>query len=99
MEFKISEKKFLQQVIELAKIYHWEYYHTFDSRHSAAGFPDLILIRVEGKGRIVVAECKAGKGKVTVFQEKWLQMFKECGIEAHVWRPSQWEEIVDCLKR
>jgi hypothetical protein len=99
VEFKISEKKFLQQVIELAKIYHWEYYHTFDSRHSAAGFPDLILIRVEDKGRIVVAECKSEKGKVTVFQDKWIKMFRDCGVEAYIWRPSQWDEIVECLKK
>jgi hypothetical protein len=36
---KLSEKQFIRQVIDLARLQGFLVYHTFDSRRSAVGFP------------------------------------------------------------
>ena len=46
---------FQPQVVKLAKLCGWRPYHTHDSRRSAAGFPDLILIK---DGWLIAAELK-----------------------------------------
>lgn len=94
---KVTEKQWLQQVVELAKLLGYDYYHTWRSIHSPAGFPDLVLVNPT-KRKLLVVELKTGKGKLTPLQEKWIKYFKDCGVEAYVWRPFQWEEIVACLK-
>lgn len=43
----ISERQLQATVIDLAKAYGWRYYHTYDSRRSPEGFPDLVLLRVD----------------------------------------------------
>ncbi len=37
----LSEADFMDQVIDLAHLYGWMVYHTYDSRRSAPGYPDL----------------------------------------------------------
>ena len=56
MNQKETEKGFIQAVIHFASIRSWRYYHTFDARHSVAGYPDLHLVR---DTRSVFAELKA----------------------------------------
>lgn len=92
----ISEKQFQAQIVELARWNNFVVYHTFDSRRSEAGFPDLILIRPP---RLIVVEVKSQTGRVTPAQEAWLQRFQECGIETHVWRPDHWAVVTAALSR
>ena len=66
---KMSEKQLQAAVLECAGYYRWRCYHTFDSRRSAAGFPDLVLVR---HGNIIFAELKSAKGKVTDAEWDWL---------------------------
>jgi hypothetical protein len=40
-----TEKQFMAQVIQLARLRKWLVYHTHDARRSVAGFPDLVLVR------------------------------------------------------
>jgi len=55
-EIEISEKEFMAQILQLAKLMNWTCrYHTHDSRESASGFPDLVLAREE---QVVFAEIK-----------------------------------------
>lgn len=64
-------------------------YHTYDSRRSVAGYPDLHL--VHGKKRIVLfRELKSTKGRVTPDQNKWLAALTAAGADAGVWRPIDW---------
>lgn len=42
---RISEKEFQAQVLDLARLTGWLCYHPHDSRRSAPGFPDLVLVR------------------------------------------------------
>ena len=41
MNLKETEKGFQAAVVELARLRGWLVYHTYDSRRSAKGFPDL----------------------------------------------------------
>jgi len=92
----IKEKEFLQQVRDLAKLCGWLVYHTYDSRRSPEGFPDLVLVR---GNRIIFAELKAAKGKVTPNQRVWLNALEKVqGVETYLWRPADWDEIVEALR-
>lgn len=81
--------------MEFARLSGWVLYHTHDSRRSPAGFPDLVLVRE----RVVFAELKAEKGRVTPEQLAWLGRLWQAGAEAYLWRPSGWPEIERLLGR
>lgn len=65
----ISERDFQAQVVQLAQLQGWLAYHTFDSRRSAAGFPDLVLVR---GSELIFAELKTDHGTVRAEQDRWL---------------------------
>lgn len=89
----MTEKAFMQQVIDLAHLYHWKTYHTFDSRRSAAGFPDLTMVHPI-KGQFLLAELKTDKGKLTAEQRSWYAALCMANIECHIWRPGDFDTIV-----
>ena len=86
-----TEKDFQIQVLDLAKLYGWLCYHTYDSRRSVAGFPDLVLVHPE-RG-LVFAELKSEKGRMTAAQREWVVAIKTAGGEVHVWCPCDWHFI------
>jgi hypothetical protein len=45
-------------------------YHTWLSKHSEPGFPDVFA--VDEQGIIVAVECKGPKGRVTEAQRAWI---------------------------
>jgi hypothetical protein len=94
---RLTEKAWQAQVIDLAKLYGWTYYHTFLSVRSTPGFPDLLLVRPP---RIVIAELKAeGKG-ATAHQQRWLDLLAACpGVEVYLWRPADLPRVVEVLGR
>lgn len=61
----------------------------------APGFPDLVLVRE----RVVVAELKARRGKVSDQQQAWLEAFGRAGVEVYVWRPADLDEVQAVLSR
>lgn len=86
----VLEKTLQREVLKLARLTGWLCYHTFDSRKSQAGFPDLVLVRPP---RIVFAELKRQTGPVSVGQADWLDRIARChGAESYLWRPSDWRE-------
>lgn len=87
---KLTEAAFMQAIINYARHADWLVYHTYTSKRSEPGFPDLVML---SEGQCVVAEVKTEEGKVTQAQALWLAGFKAAGIEAHVWRPSDWDAI------
>lgn len=94
--YNITEKEFESQVRDLARMFHWLYYHTWRSIHSPAGFPDICMVRLS---RIVFAELKSEKCQISPEQQKWLDALVATGrIEAYLWRPSNFDEIVECLR-
>lgn len=90
-----TEKAFQAQVVALARTLGYSCYHTFDSRHSAAGFPDLAVWR---PGRFILAELKTDAGKLTPPQAGTIMELDAAGVEAYVWRPRDWAGIVEILQ-
>jgi hypothetical protein len=92
----ITEREFSQQVTDLADTFGWATYHPYLSIRSTPGWPDLTLVRPP---RFVVAELKTEKGKLSIDQDYWIGLLRDCpGIEVFIWRPSDWDEIVRLLK-
>ena len=89
----LSEKRFQQQVIDLAHLAGWLVYHTYDSRRSAPGYPDLALCH-EARGQYLLAELKSDRGRLSPAQQRWIQALQRAGIECHIWRPGDFDAIV-----
>lgn len=89
-----NEADFQSAVLMLARACGWLCYHTYDSRRSQAGFPDLVMVR----DRVVYAELKSTNGKATTAQKEWLASLRAVGQEVYEWRPKDWAEIVEVLK-
>ncbi len=89
-----SEKEFQARVVKLAKERGWRVYHTYDSRRSEAGFPDLILLRGP---RQIAAELKVGRNKLTPEQQDWLCAFEDAAVETHLWTPACFDDIARTL--
>lgn len=122
-----SEKDWQAWVEDAARMNGWLPYHTRDSRKSAEGFPDLVLLRAETdreaavvqrlvdasadafelalahvrlaprSARLVAAELKTDKGKLSKAQQLWLATFTLVTPNVYVWRPSQWEFVWKAL--
>ena len=87
----LNEKDFMESIVQLARSTGWLVYHTYDSRRSEPGFPDLVMTKPK---RLVIAEIKTEKGKTSKHQDKWLETLGTArGVEVKVWRPSDWPEI------
>ena len=92
----LKEKQFQAQVVKVARLYGWVALSTWNSKHSPAGEPDLRLIRPP---RVVFAELKTEKGRVTPAQREVMGLLSLCpGVEAYLWRPSDWDEIVKVIR-
>ncbi len=98
------EKEFQGEVEREAAKWGWDYFHPWISIHSAAGFPDLTMVRTEdGLGqlvtpRLIFAELKAEDGEVTGNQQKWLRNLGRLPFaEVYIWRPSDFERIQQIL--
>ena len=96
MNGAVSEKEFQQTVVQYAQLRGWRTYHTYDSRRSASGFPDLTLVRGT---QLVFAELKREGGRPTEDQQTWLDALGAViGVDAYLWFPSDWPTIEDVLR-
>lgn len=107
----VRERDFQDAVIQLAKLNNWMVHHQRPARtkdgswrtavQGDAGWPDLILVR---DGRMIIAELKSEKGKLTPGQEDWLRAIDDVklasggAVQWAIWRPSHWPEIERWLK-
>ena len=90
----INEKEFQSLVVTTARENNWLVYHTFDSRKSSPGFPDLCLVR---NGVIMFVELKTDKGAVTTGQRQWIEQLLRHQYHCQrflmeIWRPHIWEK-------
>jgi hypothetical protein len=93
---RITEKDLTSYVRDIAKLYGWRRYHTWISKHSAAGFPDEILLRDD---RLIVAELKSQVGKVTSAQNEWLKAWRRIPCaEVFTWTPADMDVIAEVLR-
>lgn len=80
----MSESDLDRKVQQIARGLGLLVYHTFDSRRSAPGWPDLTIV-----GRSVLyRELKRENGRLTTAQRAWLAALGDAGQDAGVWRPS-----------
>ena len=112
---ELKESDFASQVEDLLKLYGWYWCHFRPARTEKGwrtaitghkGFPDYVAVR---NGRLVFAELKSEKGKLTPEQQEWqdvlhllnrkrLRMNMISPIEVYLWRPSQFEEVRGILE-
>lgn len=79
-------------------------YHTHDSRRSARGFPDLVIV-FPRTGALAFVELKSADGVVSPEQVQWLDALqagaRPAVREVYLWRPEDWlsGHIVETLAR
>jgi Holliday junction resolvase len=92
----MSETELLQVVLETASLFRWRTLHLRPARTAAgwrtavsgdgAGFPDVLAVRGD---RIIAAELKSNRGRLTDLQEAWLEALRPVA-DVFVWRPESW---------
>jgi hypothetical protein len=93
---EVTERDFQAEVLRAAQLLKWRCYHTLDSRGSAAGYPDLTLVR--GK-RLIMAELKRQKGTVTNAQQAWLDdLARVETLDTFLWKPADWNQVEETLR-
>lgn len=83
----MTEKQLQSAIVDCARLLGWRTYHTYDSRRSDPGFPDLTLARGT---RLVFAELKSAKGRLSEAQAEWKAALELAGAPVYVWRPEDW---------
>lgn len=79
----MTERQLQEAVVNMAKNLGWLVQHTYDSRRSEPGFPDLVLVR----HRVMFRELKRTNGRLTKDQEKYLERLARADADQGVWRP------------
>jgi hypothetical protein len=91
----VGEPRWLEQVGAWADRGGWLVYHTWDSRHSRPGFPDLVLVR---RDWLRFAELKSNSGQLGNPQKNWQQALAEVRhVETSVWRPREYQLVRNIL--
>ena len=97
----MNEADLLDAVLEYAELRGWLTYHARPARtrdgwrtpaqgNGARGFPDLIMCR---RDRLVIAELKSARGRLTDSQRDWLDALAAVpDIETYTWRPDEWHD-------
>ena len=102
-----SEASFQAQVIELAEWLGWRVMHVRTTvgrggKHTTAtsiiGYPDLTMWH-EGQRRVLFVELKSDTGRATAAQIGVLASLRAADVEAHLWRPRDWDQITRVLGR
>ncbi len=91
--FRVSEADFQNQILYLAKVLGWDWYHTYDSRKSVKGFPDLVLVREV----ILYLELKKEGEKLTSEQRHWATIIPAAGGNYMAAWPSHFSDIAELL--
>jgi hypothetical protein len=90
------ERHFQTRVVKLAQVFGWRIFHPWISIRSAAGWPDLFMVR---RDQAIAAELKTMRGRFMPEQNAWLEALGEVpGIAVYKWRPKDWDEIVAVLR-
>lgn len=90
---RMAEDTLKSMVIELAGLTGWLCYSLRRSDRAlvqgptAAGFPDLILVRGD---RVLAVELKSEKGRLRESQKAWLDALDDTHVVSCIWRPFHW---------
>ena len=96
----VSERAWQSAVVRLLRQHSYAYvYHTWDSRRSPSGFPDLVAVHEQPGRDLLALELKTDVGQVTPAQQAWLTALGQCtGVVSEVWRPQDMDAIVAQLR-
>ena len=94
----MREDALLQNVIRMAKLFGWTVYHARPAMNRSGrwstptqgdiGFPDIAMVR---NGRVIFAELKSMRGRLSPEQHNWLaELSKSVACETYTWRPTDW---------
>ena len=97
----MSEGDLLRGVFDLSRALGWRTLHIRPARTALSwrtavsgdgiGWPDLFAIR---GSRIVAAELKSGRGRVTPEQRAWLEALAAAGCETFTWREADYPDAM-----
>jgi len=94
----IKEVDWQAQVIKAVRDVHGDkalVYHTHDSRHSAAGFPDLVILL---PGKLIFAELKAEGKELSEDQQAWMDGLAQVErLGWYVWQPHQMSAVLEAI--
>ena len=65
-----TERDLQTTLMQAANLFGYLTYHTYDSRRSPEGFPDLVIA---GHSKLLMWELKAADGRLTAAQQAWLE--------------------------
>lgn len=84
----LTEKVFQAAVVRIAREAGYMIYHTFDSRKSPCGYPDVTLVHpTRQEMPVFLCELKTATGQVTPAQQAWVDALDSRTTVATVWRP------------
>jgi len=97
----MSEADLQRGVLDLARVLGWRVV-TFRAARTAHGWrtptggdgngwPDLFMVR---GSRILAAELKGDRGRLTDEQLAWLAALSDAEVETHIWRPVDYPDRV-----
>ena len=91
----MTEAQLQAAIVDLAKWTGWWVWHCYDSRKSAPGFPDLVLVHRE-TGRTLFRELKSATGRLTKEQRECLEFLGKCN-DVGVWTVHDWTSgVITC---
>jgi hypothetical protein len=101
----LSEVQWERWVVRVADLYGWHGIHIRQSegnvqgvdRADAYGWPDWTFVKPEVG--IMFRELKTETGRLSSAQRMWHLWLHEAGADVAVWRPSQWQTVIDTLNR
>jgi hypothetical protein len=106
---ELSEDEFRGQVNDVAGIYGWSWMFVKPLRAAGGiwktptfgplgkGWPDTTYIR-DRDGRTVYVEFKRETGELSPDQVRVIEYLGRAGCEVYVWRPSDFDRIVEALR-
>jgi hypothetical protein len=85
----LTEQDIQRGITDLLKQLGFRTYHTWLSKRSDPGFPDVVAVR-HRDGAVVAVECKSKNGRVTRDQAEWIHAFQQVPgcLFAHVVGPT-----------
>lgn len=102
----MSESDLLTGVLDIARLTGWRTIHVRPGRTAhgwrtavsgdGTGWPDIVALRGD---RIIVAELKADRGRLTDEQRDWLAAWTATGADVHVWRPVDYPDTIASVLR
>jgi hypothetical protein len=99
----MSERELQDAVMTCARWLGWRVAHHYDSRRTAPGLPDILAVRARAGEcpRILYAELKSDRGRLSAEQRAWLAdlarveaaaaaLGQPALVTVCVWRPADW---------